>query len=574
MRAERYLTIFALSLGAACGVRGGSGAADQAPEGAALRAELKSRPSFVTPDAEGRRLWQFTKRFYDTRGHEPAWTRHAKPLPQLDALVTAISAAGREGLDPELYSFSVLRARLTEASRGLFTARGFEPDEAGRLDVWLTYLYMKFASDLADGLSDLAHADPAWRIPPEKFDPLAHLERALDSNRVAESLHDLTPQAPQYHLLRSALARHRAQAERGPWPVVPSRARFKPGRRSTDVAAVARRLAASGDYAGPIPDGPMEYGLELRNAVRQFQRRHGLEDDGIVGPAVVTRMNVPLERRIGQIELNLERWRWLPRDLGNRYLLVNIPAYTLEVREGDDVALAMRVVVGKRDTPTPVFSETMTHLVFSPYWNVPPDIAREETLPAIMRDATFLDRANMEVVDADGNPVDPATMDLDDPARYRFRQRPGATNSLGLVKFMFPNEYNVYLHDTPADSLFARASRSFSHGCVRVEDPEALAAYLLQDQSDWDADRIRAAMHAGEERTVKIRVPLPVYLGYWTAAALPDGTVSFMEDVYGIDDRQSRMLAERLNRLKKATSAGAQALQNADDPCKRCPVAR
>jgi L,D-transpeptidase YcbB len=264
-------------------------------------------------------------------------------------------------------------------------------------------------------------------------------------------------------------------------------------------------------------------------------------------------MNVPIEHRIDQIRLALERWRWLPRNLGDRHILVNIPSYWLEVWDNGSNPLSMRVVVGRKDTPTPIFNDRMTHIVFSPYWNVPPTIAQGETLPAVMQDAAFLARNNMEVVDASGNVVDPESIDLADPTRYRFRQRPGSGNSLGLVKFMFPNEYNVYLHDTPADSLFARATRSFSHGCVRVEEPVKLAEYLLRNQSDWPKERIAEAMEAGRERTVKLTEPLPVYLGYWTASVTQDG-VRFTNDVYDIDSRQSKLVAERAMRLKKASS--------------------
>ena len=235
---------------------------------------------------------------------------------------------------------------------------------------------------------------------------------------------------------------------------------------------------------------------------------------------VIAEMNVPIDRRISQIALNLERWRWLPRDLGERHILVNIPEYRLEVWEGNQVPLTMRVVVGKQDTQTPIFSDAMTHIVFSPYWNVPDDIAQGETLPEIMKDPGFLDRNNMEVLDAGGNPIDPRSIDLADPAKYRFRQRPGAQNSLGLVKFMFPNQFNVYLHDTPMDSLFARASRSFSHGCVRLENPLALAEYVLRDQPQWTRERIQEAMHAEQERTVKLRAAIPVYLGLLDGARL------------------------------------------------------
>ena len=521
------------------------------------------RPPFVTPDAEGTRLWKRTREFYARRQSAPAWVERLAPSPQMNALLAAVGNADREGLDPATYNIGAVIAKRDLAATGFLTAKGFEPREAGSLDVWLTYLYLKFSSDVADGISDLAHADTTWKIEPERFDPLAYLERALAENRVAESLVALTPDHPHYRALRDALARYREEAAQGGWPLVPVAARVKPGERSAFVSAVAARLAASADYTGPVPDAhaPAIYGAELQDAVKRFQRRHGLDDDGVIARRVVAEMNVPIDARMRQIALNLERWRWLPRNLGDRYILVNIPAYQLDVWDHSQVPLSMRVVVGKKDSPTPVFEGRMTYVVFSPYWNVPPDIARDETLPALMMDARFLERTNMEVVDEKGTAVDPSSIDLNDPSRYRFRQRPGGANSLGLVKFMFPNEHNVYLHDTPADSLFARASRSFSHGCVRVEQPVALAEYLLRDQPEWSPERIQEAMHADEERTVKLREAIPVYLGYWSASVTKDGQVQFAADVYGIDARQEALVADRVGRLRKAALAAEKAMR-------------
>jgi murein L,D-transpeptidase YcbB/YkuD len=513
--------------------------------------EASEPPAYVTRDAEGSALWKQTRAFYEKRAFAPVWSRHGSPLPQTEAFIRAISAAHHDGFDTSLYNVD------------LFDGRKLGTNQAAATDTYLTYLYMKFASDLADGVSDVARAEPAWKIKTESVDPLDRLERAVEDNRVAESLSDLTPEAPAYRALRQALAQYREYAMRGAWPTVPSDIKVKPGQVSEHVPAIARRLAASGDYAGALPaDGQATaYTADLQEAVRRFQRRHGLTDDGVVGAAAAAEMNVPLAERIRQIELNLERWRWMPRNLGDRYVLVNIPEMRLNLWEGDTVGLTMRVVVGKKDTPTPIFDEKMKYLVFSPYWNVPPDIAKDETLPSVMKDAGFLDRMNMEVVDKAGNTIDPATIDLTGPGSYRFRQRPGPSNSLGLVKFMFPNEFNVYLHDTPADALFARASRAFSHGCVRLEQPQTLAEYVLRDQPEWTPERIREAMNGGQERTVNLKTPLPVYIGYWTASVSPDGLVQFRKDVYGIDGRLAAAIGERQQRLRAGAMAAASLLK-------------
>jgi L,D-transpeptidase YcbB len=561
MRARRWVIWGVLTTAVAAGscARDRMWPSESRPAAADLvRAEFDARqpPQYVTADKEGSRLWKITREFYRKRAHAPAWLSDGRPGSQLDQLIAAIRAAERDGLDPDFYGASHLEQRLQDATRGLLKRTRVDAEHAAIIDVRLTYLYMRFASDLADGLSNPSRVDPSWRIQQDTLDPLAHLEGALAANRVGQSLADLTPTHVQYRALRDLLADYRKRAATGGWPAIARGTTIKPGGAGPQVTSVAQRLAASGDYRGSVPSqGAMTYGPDLQDAVKAFQRRHGLDENAVIGPAEVAAMNVPIEERIRQIELNLERWRWLPRELGPRHILVNIPAYRLDVWENDKVALSMRVVVGKKDTPTPIFNDDMTHVVFNPYWNVPPTIARDETLPSMMQDPAFLRRMNMEVLDSSGNVIDPRTIDVATPAKYRFRQRPGSSNSLGLVKFMFPNRFNVYLHDTPADSLFTRVSRSFSHGCVRLEQPQALAEYVLRDQPEWSSDRIAEAMQANDEQTVKLRQPLPVYLSYWTADVTPEGTVQFRWDVYGVDARQAAKLDERVDRQRRAARA-------------------
>lgn len=249
------------------------------------------------------------------------------------------------------------------------------------------------------------------------------------------------------------------------------------------------------------------------------------------------------------IEMNLERWRWAPRDLGDRYILVNVPAYQLQVMEGDQPKLAMRVIVGKPDSPTPIFSDDMSYIVFSPYWNIPEDILRKETLPRLVKDPGYLERNHIEVVGTSGNDVvDASAVDWSDESAIRglrFRQEPGPENALGLVKFIFPNHFDVYLHDTPNDRLFFKPVRALSHGCIRVEKPVALAQYVMRDRPEWTPERIDAAMHKDEQQTVTLKEHIPVHIGYWTAWVEPDGkTVTYTGDPYGFDAAQARLRAK------------------------------
>ena len=254
--------------------------------------------------------------------------------------------------------------------------------------------------------------------------------------------------------------------------------------------------------------------------------------------------------RADVIRMNLERWRWAPRSLGDRYILVNVPAYILQVMEHDRPVLSMRVIVGDPEHQTPLFSDEMTYIVFSPYWNIPPNILREETLPRLARDPDFLRRNNIEIVGTSGEAedVDPESIDWSDESAtrgLRFRQRPGADNALGLVKFIFPNHFSIYLHDTPSDRLFFKEKRPLSHGCIRIEDPIAMAKYVMRDQPEWTETRIRTAMDARSEQTVRLKSPIPVHIGYWTAWVEPDGkTVAYTDDPYRIDAAHARILRD------------------------------
>ena len=286
----------------------------------------------------------------------------------------------------------------------------------------------------------------------------------------------------------------------------------------------------------------------LTDAVTNNRVRDTLEELAPTHPqykglqaALVRELQAP-SGKAETLRMNLERWRWAPRDLGDRSVLINVPSYQLQVMEGETPVLAMRVIVGEPDNQTPLFSDEMTYVVFSPYWNIPPDILRNETLPRVARDPAYLDRNNIEVVGTSGSDaVDASSIDWSDEDAtrgLRFRQKPGDDNALGLVKFIFPNHFNVYLHDTPGDHLFNKEQRTLSHGCIRVEDPVGLAEYVMRDNDTWDPSRIQAAMHARREQAVTLKRKLPVHIGYWTAWVESDGkTVTYTADPYGIDPK-------------------------------------
>jgi murein L,D-transpeptidase YcbB/YkuD len=442
----------------------------------------------------------------------------------------------------QLESLSVLRA----------------PDPPSRaapltdLDLLLTDAFLVYASHLLSGRINPETIDPEWRANRRGVDLVPVLEQALAGGHgsVRATLEGLMPLQEGYRRLRAALERYRAVERGGGWPAVPPGAGLGPGARDARVVALRERLRLAGDLEDATPAMPDSFDAMLGAAVRRFQGRHGLEPTGAVDAATLRELNVNPHLRVQQVELNLERWRWLPQDLGRRHILVNIAGFELDLVEDGRTVLDMRVLVGRPYRRTPVFSDTMRYLVLSPYWNVPRNIAVQDKLPLIKRDPGYLAKQQMRVFSGDGGAateLDPATIDWSQvtPATfaYRLRQDPGPLNALGQVKFMFPNAYNVYLHDTPSRELFARASRDFSSGCIRLEKPVELALALLRDDPTWTRARVDSVIARRAERTIVLAAPVPVHLLFWTAWAGPDGTIQFRRDLYGRDARLERALA-------------------------------
>jgi len=490
--------------------------------------------------------------FYQRRIYWLAWSNDNGPLPQVDALIRAIGRADREGLRPGDYHLAKIKATLRETRQNQQRKKPLHPRRLVDLDLLLTDAFLIYGSHLLAGRVNPETIDTEWHANRREADLAEVLQTALDSKTIEETLTNLLPPQKGYIRLREALVRYDEIAAKGGWPMVPEGSKMQKGDRGERVAALRRRLIATDDLRqeqdieGDIFDDALE------QAVRRFQQRHGVDIDGVVGFVTMAELNVPVEERVDQIELNMERWRWLPQDIGQSYLLINIANFELEVIENSKPVMTMRVMVGTPYRRTPIFSAKITYLVLNPYWHIPPKIAIQDKLPLIRKDLNYLVQQNIKVFQGWGTEakeVDPKTIDWSEVNtknfNYRLRQEPGPMNALGRVKFMFPNKYNVYLHDTPSRELFAKTMRYFSSGCIRIEKPIDLAGYLLKGDSRWTRENLLDAINMGVEQTVRLPEQVAVHLLYWTAWADEEGYIQFRNDIYGRDKLLKKALQER-----------------------------
>ena len=490
--------------------------------------------------------------FYERRMYRPAWSEDDGPLLQVDALVKAIHEADREGLRPTDYHLAKTEATLKEMRQNQEKKTPLNPRRLVDLDLLLTDAFLVYGSHLLVGRINPETIDAEWLANRREADLVSILQTALDSNQIEEGLKKLLPPQPGYGRLKRALAHYRGVAAKGGWFTVPDGPRMQKGDRGERVVALRTRLITTGDLAEEQLNNGELFDDRLEEAVQAFQRRNGLDVDGMVGPATLAAMNVPVEERIRQIEINMERWRWLPQYLGERFILVNIANFELDVVENDQPVMTMRAVVGKNYRRTPVFSDRMTYLVLSPYWHIPQGIAVQDKLPLIRKDPDYLTKENIKVFQgwgAETKEIDPKTVDWSTVTaknfNYRLRQEPGPQNALGRVKFMFPNKFDVYLHDTPSRELFVKTVRTFSSGCIRIEKPIELAEYLLRDDPKLTREKILTTIDKGVEQTVRLAEPTPIHLLYWTAWVDEDGTVHFRNDIYGRDKLLIEALQEK-----------------------------
>ncbi len=488
---------------------------------------------------------------YRTGGYSPLWLDAAgRPDRNARDALWLLNAAEADGLDPADYD----QSQLDRLATLLQTESPALPRDLARFDARLSSGTLRYLRHLHLGRVDPRTIGFRLRAPAHRHDFAALLRSALADHRMTETAADLRPPLAQYRALQAMLTRYRALAadatlESQP----PSSTIVRPGEPYGGLGILYRQLVAFGDLPSdtPAPGDSARYEGTLVDGVKRFQIRHGLEPDGVLGRSTLAALRIPLAWRVRQIELALERLRWLP-DVGDqRLVVINIPMFRLwawdSIPPTGAPSFGMGVIVGRAlSTQTPVFVEQMREVIFRPYWNIPPSILHHEILPIVERDPDYLRRQDMEIVRGPGDDAHAVEVTAENIARLRqgalrVRQRPGSRNALGLIKFVFPNEENVYMHGTPAHALFARSRRDFSHGCVRVEDPVTLAEWALKDRPEWKRDRILAATAGSQSIHVKLARPIQVILFYTTAAVMPeDRTIRFAEDIYGHDARLDR----------------------------------
>ena len=489
--------------------------------------------------------------FYTSNEHRLAWCDEAgKTVASTKTLLEALRRAGEHGLDPEDYALS--RLELLEAPIGKSPLDDAAIARLADFDLLMTSAFFRYASDLSTGRVHPDEIRNDWHTNTPELDPLTKLVEALRSDSLAALLEALPPPHEGYARLRDALRVLREVEARGGWPAIPEGPKLVRGARGPRVALLRKRLS---EPAGDLFDEG------LADALRHSQEQHGIDPDGKLGAATLTELNVPLDRRIRQVELNLERWRWVPRALGDPNVIVNIPAFDLELVRGGASVWHTRVVAGKAFTPTPVFDDRIVAVVVNPPWNVPKSIAVTEYLVELQKNPKALERHGLRLLrgsEDDPVEIDPATVNWrelgDGEFPYRLRQDPGANNALGRVKFQLTNDFHVYLHDTPTRALFGHLDRDLSHGCIRVENPLELARLLLDASSP---DILRDALDQKDERRLPLKPPVPIHILYLTAWVDHAGALRFSPDVYDFDGPQRSALDRVASRVSGGPASGA-----------------
>jgi L,D-transpeptidase YcbB len=479
--------------------------------------------------------------FYERREFRPAWKKRSS----VDDLLRAIRDSEADGLDPRDYHLIPLERLRRELDAGPTPTPSMRAD----FDILLTDALVRLGYHVMFGKVDPERLDSAWNMSRQiiDFEPAAIIQRALDSDAIYQAIDSEKPKHPFYKDLKAALAKHRAIKAAGGWPQVPDGPKLELGMRDERVLLLRRRLIMTGDLVPRSSESTQIFDNALAEAVKVFQRRHGLAAEGTVGPGTLAALNVPVEDRIQQLRVNLERGRWVLHTLGSTFIGVNVAGYHAHYVKDGQMMWQGRAQVGRPYRQTPTFKAEMTYLVFNPTWTVPPTILTKDYLPSLKRDPGYAQRKGLKVIDRAGRVIDPGQVDWSrystGNSPYLLRQDAGPRNALGRVKFIFPNDHAVFLHDTPNKTLFDKNERAFSSGCIRVEHAMELAQLLLNNEGGWDRKAIDKVVASGKTRTVFLHDPIPVLLLYWTAWVGSDGRVNFRHDLYDRDKLVQKGLA-------------------------------
>jgi len=490
--------------------------------------------------------------FYQLRGFFPAWFSDKGILPQAESLITEIKEAHDEGLRPDDYHLTNILFLIETIKNKQNLENTINPELWADLDLLLTDAFMLYASHLLAGRVNPETVHTDWTVSNPTADLTNILQSALNTNQIKKALTDFRPNHPGYSGLKTYLAHYRNIEKAVQELPLLGGIHLQKGDKGTSVERLRERLIILGDLYADNKDHANIFDETIEEAVRSYQKRHGLKQDGIVGPQTLEMLNTSLQKRIRQIELNMERWRWVSRNIGNRYLIVNIADFKLWVTENRRRVLDMRVVVGRPYRRTPVFSAIMTFMVINPYWNIPQRLAIRDVLPKIQKNIHYIEQQKIKVFKDWGNnaeEIDPENIAWNkiEPRNftYKLRQEPGPKNLLGRIKFIFPNKFAVYLHDTPKRFLFKENNRDFSSGCIRVEEPISLAVYLLQDDPSWTRERLMETIENKTPQIVGFKRPITVHLQYWTAWVDETGKLNFRHDIYDRDKPLDKALQEQ-----------------------------
>lgn len=500
--------------------------------------DIKRRLSSATSLALKKSAVEDLQRLYAARQYQAIWLTATAELPSLDIALDFIATADTEGLDSQDYQLQQLR----HLRQGLQQSA----EVAAELELRTSNAILTLAKDLSRGRLSATAADPDWHISQPTFDAVAFLLEALKSNKLLKSLQGLSPQNPSYQRLKQTLARYRQHIIDHPtWIHIPTTPSIRPSTADDIIPLIRQRIAQAYTIDSIAEfqltsDVSRQYDDELVAAIKAFQTQHGLNADGIIGKNTIRALNIPLAWKIRQLRIAMERLRWLPRNLGKRYLMVNTSGFRLTAVEQNEHALSMRIIVGRDYRSTPSFNGALSHMILNPHWNVPTSIATKDLLPKQQKDPSFFASGNYKIFSnhSRNETIDPSTINwhaLKKGFPYVLRQEPGAHNALGRIKFMFPNSFDIYLHDTPSKSLFQKDIRTFSSGCIRLEKPLELASFALGEQS-LSEDFLKH-FDSGATKTMHLRKPLPIYLVYITAWVDEHEKVHFSPDIYGRDLR-------------------------------------